>query len=409
MAREENLLTARKVATVGDGWHADGNNLYLRVDGQRRRWICRVSRGGKKRDFGLGSVNTTSLKLARQKRDALLDQLRDGLDPIAEKRQAKAKQDKRKTFAMAADAVVKARSTGWRTSWEGRESSMSDWVRSLAIDCKPIRGKAVDEIGVDEVKQCVQPFWDRGQATSARRLLNRIELVMSYAIAHGWRTADNPASWKIFQHLSPSIPKNGRRHHTALDWRAMPDFMARLRKVDALGALVVEFIILTGARSGEARGAKWSEIDGTVWRIPAPRMKGGEPHDAPLSRQAMALLGRMKAVRTADWIFHSGRRKGPLNLTATWKLMQTLAPGITVHGLRSTFRDWCGDHGVDREVAEAALAHKVGNAVEQAYARSSLIERRRPVYQLWADFLDGEADEGKVVTLKGKRSRDKVG
>jgi integrase len=417
--RGENRLTARTVATVGDGWHGDGNHLYLRVDGVRRRWIVKVVRGGVKREFGVGSVETTNLAFARQKRDRLLEQLKDGLDPVEEKqkareadREARAARARRKTFADAADAAFKKQSAGWRTSSEGRTSSMDDWAKSLAVDCKSLRSKAVEDIGMEDVKKCVQPFWDKGQVTTARRLLNRIELVIEYALAHDWRDENkgNPAAWKRFQHIAPATPKNGgKAHHAALDWRDMPAFMMKLREIDSTSARCLEFLILTATRSGEARGARWSEIDFAAkkWTIPEARMKAGEVHDVPLSRQALALLGKLgktPKAKTGSLIFPSDRVAQPLDVTATWKLLQALAPGVTVHGMRATFKTWCSDHNIPREEAEASLAHQIGNAVERAYNRTDMLERRRPVMQQWADFIDGAAT-GKVIALKGRKRR----
>jgi integrase len=410
--REDNRLTALFVATTKkDGWHGDGNHLYFRVDGVRRRYIVKVVRDGVKREFGLGSSDTTSLAFARKKRDRLLEQLKDGLDPVEEKqkerdalREARAARARRKTFADAANAVFKARSAGWRKSSEGRESSAADWVKSLVIDCRWLRSKAVEDIGVEDVKKCLVPFWERGQTTTARRLLNRIELVIEYALAHNWRTADNPASWKRFQHIAPATPKNGSKaHHAALDWRAMPEFMTRLREIDSTSARCLEFLILTATRSGEARGARWSEIDmaAKTWTVPPERMNAAAQHDVPLSRQALAVLKRIKSSNE-PLIFPSDRVAQPLDVTAVWKLLQALAPGVTVHGMRATFKTWCGDNSIDRELAETSLAHRVGSAVEQAYDRTKLLERRRPVMQAWAAYLNGEPLE-KVVPLTAGR------
>jgi integrase len=402
-------LTARKVATVGDGWHGDGRNLFLRVNCDRRRWIVKVTRDGKKREFGVGGVDTTSLALARKRRDALLAQLAEGLNPKAEKQKAreaveiaKAARRKRKTFGECAEAVIEARSNAWRTSSEGRTSSQNDWIKSFVRDCRPIRSKPVEDVTVEDVKKCVQPYWDKGNIVTARRLLNRIELAIEYALAHGWRTADNPATWKRFQHLAPATPKNGKRHHAALDWREVPAFMAKLSGIDTISARCVEFAILTAARSGEARGARWDEVNNetATWTIPPERMKANEEHVAPLSRQALDLLRRMETNSPGKLIFPSERAGRLMDISRVLKVVWSIAPDVTLHGFRSSFRSWCGDHRVERELAEQSLAHKYGSAVEQAYNRTQMLERRRPVMQRWADFVSGEADAGKVVKLK---------
>jgi integrase len=342
-----------------------------------------------------------------------MQQLKDGLDPKQEKQKArdarlkaKAARQKRKTFLDCAEAVFKARSSGWRRSAEGRESSASDWIRSLNKDCAPLRRLAVEDIGLDDVKKVVQPFWDNSKTSTARRLLNRIELVMSYAIAHGYRHGDNPASWTIFQHLAPAQPKNSKAPHAALDWREAPALMARLREIDSTAARCLEFLILTATRSGEARGANWSEIAFAIatWSIPPERMKAAEPHEVPLSRRALALLDRLESPRNTGLIFPSPLKGKIIDAAVLSRLLHEVAPKVTVHGMRATFKTFCGDHGVPRGLAELSLAHRIGNAVEQAYDRTALLERRRPAMQAWADFLSGEAETGRVVPInRGKR------
>jgi integrase len=397
---------ARRIASAKDGWTSFNDNLYLRVDddGRRKRWIVKVVRNGRKRELGVGALATTSLRLARERRDQILAQLADGLDPKAEKKKARETAQearrKRKTFGEAAEAVIQARSSGWRTSSEGRASSMTDWVKSFVHDCKPIRSKAVEDISVEDVKKCVQPYWEKGQHATARRLLNRIELAIEYALAHNWRTADNPAAWKRFQHLAPASPKNGSKpHHAALDWREVPAFMAKLSAIDSIAARCVEFAVLTAARSGEARGARWSEVnlENATWTIPPERMKANEEHVVPLSRQALDLLRRMEA---GELIFPSERVARLMDISRVLKVVWSIAPDVTLHGMRTAFRSWCGDHGIEREVAEQSLAHKFGNAVEQAYNQATMLERRRPVMQRWADFVSGETVAGKVVEFK---------
>jgi integrase len=404
--REVNLLTARKAATAGDGWHADGNRLYLRVDGPRRRWIVKVVRDGKKREFGVGSFETTGLALARQKRDKLLEQLRQGLDLKAQRAKARAERDadrlarkKRKTFFEVAREVIVKQESGWRTASDGRQSSLADWTRSLLKDCAPLKSKPVADIKTADVIRVLQPLWDRGKHATARRLVTRIAMVMNFATVHGLRSGDNPASWDLIQHAVPPQPNGRKAHHPALDWREAPAFMARLRAVESIEARCAEFIVLTAARSGEARGARWKEVVGATWTLPPERMKGAEEHTVPLTRQALDLIGRPPKAGDSDLIFPGLKDYG-----AVLDVVQRLAAGMTLHGFRSSFRSWCGDHGVPREVAEQCLAHKFGSAVEQAYNRTSMLERRRPVMQDWADFLSGDAATGEVLPIKrGKR------
>jgi integrase len=402
--RRTHLLTAKQVEGAGDGWHKDGGNLYLRVRGQRRHWVLRWARDGKITEMGLGGSPEVSLAAARQRRDDALKLILEGRNPITEKRKERDARERRKTFADAAAAVIEARKSGWRSDSD-RSNTYREWTRHLVRKCKPIAGKFVDEIDVNDIKGVVSPFWDKGLHDTARRLLNRIELVIEYALSHGWRSADNPASWKRFQHIAPAQPKNRAKHHPAMPYRDAPDFMRRLRGEGAMSGLALEFAILTATRSGEARGALWSEIDldAATWTIPPHRMKTGCEHAVPLSRQAVAVLRKMKAIQTGAFVFPGQREGACIVNESMWKTVKRLAPGVraTTHGFRTSFRSWCGDTGVDREVAEMCLAHKIGSQVEQVYNQARMLEWRRPDMQRWADFLDGkEAAADNVLPLK---------
>jgi integrase len=404
--RRENLLTSRQVETAGDGWHADGNCLYLRVDGSRRRWLVRVTRNGKKRDFGVGAVKTTTLAFARRKRDAILAQLADGVDPIQAKReareQAKVKALAGHSFRECATAVMEAREGAWKQG----SSSFASWRKSLFIDAKPLHRLAVEAITVEDVKRILQPFWDRGHHTAARRVLTCVELTISYGIAHGWRTAGNPALWSVFRHIAPHKP-NGKKHHAALPWEEMPSLYRQLGKSDGLSALALRLIILSGLRSGEARGARWEEFNWgkRVWMVPGVRMKRGKEFPVPITDQMLALL---KPPPEAKGLIFPGPRPGrPIANQGCWTMIKRTAVGkeITTHGCRSSFRSWMADHGYEFEVAEAALSHAPGSSTVQAYHRTPLLERRRPAYQEWADFLDGSASVRKFADASALRKR----
>jgi integrase len=408
-------LKPADVRSLGDGMHNDGNYLWLRVRGASRSWIVRGPRDsrGRRPEAGLGSVDRVSLSLARKERDKLVEQWANGKDPIAERRAAKEKAN-RQTFADVAALKIEAKRSGWRTSFEGRTSTLDSWTRDMER-CAPIAKRAVEEITVDEVKRVVSPYWDRGHWKAARDLLKRIEAVFNYAIAHGWRSAANPAAWAVFRELWPGETA-AKTPRAALPWRDAPAFLSALRSSEAVGARIVEFAILTATRSGEARGAKWAEIDfaARVWTVPAERMKKGGEHAVPLSGQAIDLLRRMEAERVGEHVFpgvrlvpnasrtrwrsREERVDEPMPNSSVWKLVKRLGGDVTTHGFRSTFRDWCGDHGIDRELAERSLAHRFGSAVESAYARSRLVARRAPVMQAWADFLDGKASN--VIPLR---------
>ena len=389
---------------LGDGMHADGEYLWLRIRGDARSWIVRGPRiNGKKPEAGLGSVDRVSLHLARKERDKLVEQWRNGYDPVADRRAAREAAASRKTFAEVARLKIAAKQSGWRTSFEGVAHSLDAWTKNMEVDCAPIANKAIDEIGVDDIKRIVSPHWDQGHHKTARDLISRIGQVFDYAIAHGWRAAANPAGWSVFKHLSPTAP--AKQHHAALPWQDVPAFLRQLRASPAIGVDVIEFAILTATRSGEARGAMWSEIDWATrtWTVPALRMKMGkkrpDPHIVPLSDQAIALLERVKAEGVAgDYIFPgyavggARRQRGatPVPNASVWRLVKRLGgDAVTTHGFRSTFRDWCGEHGLDRELAERSLAHKFGSEVESAYARSGLVARRAPLMQQWADYCSG--------------------
>lgn len=412
-------LKERDLLHLGDGMHGDGDYLWLRIKGGARSWIVRGPRDerGVKREAGLGSTERVSLAMARRERDKLVEQWRNGFDPIADRRAAREALANRKTFAEVARLKIEAKRGQWRTSAEGATASLDLWTRNMERDCAPIAPKAIDEIGVADIKQIVSIYWDRGNLRTAHDLVKRIEAVFDYAIAHGWRTAANPAAWTVFKEIWPGETSPAKTPHGALPWSDAPKFVRQLRTSDAVGARVVEFAILTASRSLETRGAKWSEIDleAKTWAVPPLRLKTGKkrpvPHIVPLSDQAVALLARVKAKGVAsDYVFpayvaNGGRRERedrPIPHPSAWRVVKRIAGAdVTMHGFRSTFRDWCGDHGIDRELAERSLAHKFGSEVEAAYARSTLVARRAQVMQQWADYCDGRTPD---VVVPFKRS-----
>lgn len=409
MGRTRNRLTAMQVKTAPDGWHNDGGNLHLRVNGGSKKWVLRYARNGKVTEIGLGGAADVSLKLARELRDRHLETLAKGLDPRAER--AKLRATAGKTFAEAAAELIEARRKNWRVNaTNGRTSSLDDWTKHLMIDCKRIASRAVDDIGVDDIKPVVKPLWDSGHTNTARRLLRHIESTLDYAKAHSWRKADNPAAWGVFQHIlqaqGPSGPKS---HHPALKWSETPAFMARLRAAEpTMPALALEMMILTACRSGEVRGMKWDEIDfdTATWTVPAERMKRKLPHEVPLSTDAMALIRRLEAGRIGTFVFPGRRGNGPVTNYPVWDLVQRLtgradsaASMASVHGFRASFRSWCRAKKVPDDVAERALAHGREDATQAAYDREEMLEDRRKVMSDWAKFLSGE-DSADVVPIR---------
>ena len=411
MGRAEKRLTAMQVKTAQDGTYSDGGNLQLRVNGDSKKWVLRYQRDGKVVEIGLGGVKLVTLKQAREKRDKHMAILAEGLDPREEKRKQAAARLGRKTFAEAAGELIAARRKNWRANaTNGRTSSLDDWTKHLTVDCNSIANRSVADLSVDEIKPIVRPVWDSGHTNTARRLLRHIESTLNYAKAHGWRTADNPAAWGVFQHIlqaqGPSGPKS---HHPALDWPETPAFMTRLRANEpTMPALALETMVLTACRSGEVRGMLWTEINfaTATWTVPAERMKRKLPHQVPLSADAVALLRRLEAARIDKFVFPGRRGNGPVTNYPVWALVQRLsgradseASMASVHGFRASFRSWCRAKKVADDVAERALAHGREDATQAAYDREEMLEARRPVMEKWATFLSGE-DVDNVVPIK---------
>jgi integrase len=354
-------------------------------------------------------VKTTSLKLARRKRDAILAQLADGLDPVAEKhairQAATTARAAAHTFKEAAEATFAAREPGWKRG----SSSAASWTKYLLKDCKPLHRMPVAAVTVDDIKATVQPFWDRGHMTAGRRVLSIIEMALAYGIAHGWRTAANVAEWKTFKHLSPAKPNGGKKHHAALRWQEMPALYARLGESGSLSALALQLIILTGCRSNEIRSLRWSdEVDfaAKVITIPPERMKRGEEFPVPITDQMLAILKPLHETKGRDQLVFPGPRPGrPIANQALWTMIKRAADEVTTHGCRSSFRSWMADHGVPFEVAEACLAHAPGSASVTAYHRTTMLEQRRPVLEKWNRFVSGEDATGKVVAIGSGRKR----
>jgi integrase len=410
MGRQRNRLTAMQVKTATDGWYNDGGNLHLRVGngGKSKKWVLRYARDHKVVEIGLGGAADVSLKLARELRDRHMAGLAEGLDPKTEKRKLAAG---RKSFAQAAQELIEARRKKWRPSAnDGRTSSLDDWTKSLTVDCKPISDRFVGDIETGDIERIVRPYWDRGRETSARRLLNRIEMTFDYAKAKGWRKADNPATWTLFQTiLQADGPTGPKRHHPALKWPETPAFMARLRADEpSMAALALEMMILTGGRSGEVRGMLWSEVnfDDATWTVPGERMKRKLPHEVALSGDAVALLKRLEAARINQFVFPGRWNDGPVAHRAVWGLVQRLIDrqadqpaAASPHGFRSSFRSWMAEQQTPFEVAESMLSHKIGSATSQAYNRANLLNLRRPIMERWARFLSGE-DASNIVPLR---------
>ena len=414
-----NRLDPRRINSLPEGTHSDGAGLYLSVrdNGRLRSWIFRYSVGGRVREMGLGKAGRggVDLKHARAKRDELRAIIDQGLDPLAERRNRQAEHDGKKTFGEVARITIENKRRGWKGT-----SSLVSWTRTLTVEAEALADRPVDEIGVDEIKRVVAPIWEaglkttegrprKGGLTAARLSLARIATVFDVARAHGWRSSDNPAAWSMFKHILPEGPK-AKKHHSSIDWRDAPAFMARLRESASMSALALEFAILTGVRLGEAVEATWDEVNFGLWTIPAERMKRSTGHVVPLSGRALAILTALQrhAQPGSKIIFRGGLdgRGGPITPQTVWDQAQRVSGGkASVHGWRATLRSWMADHSVPFEVAEAVLAHSKGGVVA-AYQRSQLIELRRPVMERWASYLSGEEPgTAEVIPLSARRSK----
>lgn len=375
-------LNARKVETATPGRHSDGRGLFLYVKPSgARSWVLRYQVQGRRRDLGLGAYPDVSLAMARDRAAEARRLIAEGDDPITKKQQAKPK-----TFREAALELIDSKRPGWKNA-----KHAAQWTATLEAYVFPNIGAAqIAKIETADVISTLTPIW-AAKPETANRVRQRIEAVIDYASALGIRTGDNPARWR--GHLDHLLPKPTKVravvHHPALPHAQIADFMTDLAKREGVAARALAFTILTAARSGETRGMTWGEVDleAKVWTIPADRMKAAKEHRVPLTGAALALLGqRSKGTPDDALIFGSEAKPGKpisdMSLTAVLRRMER--SDITVHGFRSTFRDWAGETtGFPREVIEAALAHGIKDKTEAAYARSDLFDKRRKLMEAW--------------------------
>lgn len=399
MARTLHKLSDVAVkAEKASGRHSDGGGLYLWVSPSgSKSWLFMWARDGKRREMGLGAYPTVSLAKARARAVDCRSAVEEGRDPIAEKAR-----EAEPTFGECADKYIATIKSEWRNAKHEYQ-----WNQTLTSFCESIRPKRVSTITTEDVLEVLAPIW-QAKAETASRLRGRIERVLEFAKVKGWRSGENPAAWRgNLRNLLPKRQRLQRGHQPAMPYAEIPAFTARLRKAEAMAARALEFTILTVARSGETLGATWPEIDfkGNLWNVPKERMKAGAPHTVPLSVEALAILKALHEQRQEGQQFIFTRdSENPLSNMAMMMLLRRMKQTeITVHGFRSGFRDWCGDATTfPREVAEAALAHKVGDAVERAYRRSDALEKRRKLMQAWAVYLSSTkaGTAGNVVKIR---------
>ncbi|MGH7046817.1 MAG: tyrosine-type recombinase/integrase [Stellaceae bacterium] len=408
MARVFKRLTARAAETAKKpGLLADGGGLYLHVSpGGAKSWIFRWKRDGRLRDMGLGPLSTFGLAAARDKATECRRLVYDGVDPIEERRAKRlvAKIDTAKvmTFRQAAEAYIRAHSAGWRNP-----KHAAQWPATLGTYVYPVMGELpVQAVDVGLVMKAIEPIWQTKPET-ASRVRGRIEAVLDWATARGYRQGENPARWK--GHLENLLPPRSKvrrvKHHAALPFAELPAFMAELRQQEGVAARALEFAILTVARTGEAIGARWSEIDleARLWTIPPERMKKADrEHRVPLSEPAMAILRDVAAIRMSNYVFPGGRPGRPLSNMSMLMLLRRMGrDDATVHGLRSTFSDWVAERtAFPAEVREMALAHTVGDKVEAAYRRGDLFAKRRQLAEAWGRYCSTPpGDYNRVVAI----------
>jgi integrase len=415
-----NALRIKALIKAGKpGYTGDGGGLYLQISKWgSASWAFRYRVGDKLRTAGLGSVDTWTLAEARDRARVMRQQRADKIDPIDERRAARARDKieaaRLMTFQQCAQAYIEAHQADWRNA-----KSLKAWEGTLKMYAFPEIGDLpVRDIDTALVMKVLQPVWAKAPET-ASRLRGRIEAILGWATTSKFREGDNPARWR--GHLENLLAKvinakarvrqeKGRNaHHAALPYDDVGAFMVELRDQEGIAARALEFTILTAARTGEVRGARWDEfdLDKGLWTIPAERMKVGKEHRVALSSAAIAIVKQMAAIRSCDFVFSGirhGEQMGDLTMLKLLKRMRH--DDITVHGFRSTFSDWCAERtSFPSEVREMALAHAVDNKVEAAYRRGDIFEKRRQLAEAWAKFCSAPmpAASGKVVAIGAGR------
>lgn len=420
-----NALDARSVKYAKPGRHADGGGLHLLVKKSgARSWVFRYMLKGRSRDLGLSRCSEAMSILQNAGHDDLtLAQARDvatiyrlkvkaGIDPIAERAdiaeakaaEIKAQKVAKVLFKDVAQAYIDANEDNWKNSKHRQQ-----WKNTLTTYVYPVMGDlAVSDIGTTHVLAAIEPIW-KDKAETASRVRGRIETVLDAAKVREYRTGENPARWR--GHLSLILPartKLSRGHHKAEPYLSVPQILTQLRSRQAVAALALEFTILTAARTGEVIGATWDEIDiaKEVWTISAKRMKAGREHRVPLSKRAMEIVQHVKLLDGSS-VF-SGPKGGPLSGMAMSMLLRRMKTDVTVHGFRSSFRDWAAEcTGYPHEVCEMALAHTIGNKAEAAYRRGDLFEKRKRLMDEWATHCSSKTQVGaKILVMKGQRNAE---
>jgi integrase len=377
------------------GRYGDGDGLFLLVSRSgSKSWMVRVQKDGRRRDIGLGSISKVPLKLARERAAIARSQVEAGIDPVAERRKAAGIP----TFREAAALVHAEQKAGWKNG-----KHQAQWLTTLQTYAFPAFGdRSVAAIDTAAVRDALVPIW-LSKPETARRLRQRIRTVIDWAVAKNYR--EHALAMSVIDKALPK-QRDKVKHHAALPYADLPLFMPTLRERESMGRLALEAVILTAARSGEVRLARWSELDldKREWTIPAERMKAGREHVVPLSEPAAALFERMKAYRQAnsDLVFPGQKRGQPLSDMTLTKVLKDMGKDVTAHGFRSTFRDWVAEKtNWPSDLAEAALAHAVKDKTVASYQRGTMLEKRRELMAAWANYCAGETIAN-VVSLHSR-------
>jgi integrase len=392
-------LTARKVETAKPGKYSDGGNLYLIVsETGSRKWVLRFTWRSKAKEMGLGSAVSVPLADARERAASARRKIALGLNPIDERKRCSGVP----SFGNVADEVREALSAGFRN-----KKHKAQWKSTLETYAAHLSAKPVDTITSEDVLAVLKPIWT-AKAETASRVRGRIEKVLDAAKAKGFRSGENPARWRgNLDHLLSRRPNLARGHHAAMQYENLAAFIAKLRKREAPSALALELCILTAARSGEILGMRWPEIDfdKKIWTVPANRMKAGREHRVPLSPRAVAILRRLEQVKAGEFVFSGQKSKSHFSDRVLHMVLRKLGvKNATVHGFRSSFRDWAGNvSSFPRELAETALAHVIGDKAEQAYRRSDALEKRRKLMDAWSAYCEPKTSAN-VVQMRKQNS-----
>lgn len=382
-----NLTALEVKAATKPGRYSDGRGLMLFVKPSgARSWVLRVQQDGKRRDFGLGPLTEVGLSAAREKAEEMRRQVRNGVDPVAVKQEKLAPEPATPTFAEAARRMFEEHKSTWRNV-----KHRAQWISSLEAYAFPKLGPVVvGDIDGPMVRDVLLPIW-LSKPETARRVRQRIGAVLDWSHANGFRPAEAP-----MRSISRGLPRQPKqdRHFAAMPYEEVPALMKNLSISDSVGRLALQFTILTAARSGETRGATWGEIDleARTWTLAAGRMKAGKAHVVPLSSGALAVLERAGSslfMREHGRLLFPGLRDKPLSdMTIAKALKAAGRPEFTVHGFRSSFRDWAAERtNTPGDVVEAALAHTIANRVEAAYRRTNYLDKRRVLMEAWSTFL----------------------